>query len=316
MAPVTSWSSSTAAGMILAFLLVGTTLGLAAAQAPFTYIVQVAVDYPFYDIQPSPGPPGTCGGSSYGENATACEARCNATAVCVGFVHRSPVNCCFIKSRLLFPRLGADTTSYVKAPLGYTYTVQNATDYPGYDFRPLPLAGPTFFPPLCGDIGVSESAAACEIRCNAVDSCAGFVHYPFTNCCFLKFALPPANQKSDVTVNSYVKTAYLGYSVEFGLDYFGFPITVPGAPTSPACTFPPVGQAASDIPSAIAENLNACVARCDSTPACLAIAHYAVPNCCILWSTVAAPDPKPGAVYLSRRVGEQFRLEAIKTRQK
>jgi hypothetical protein len=56
-----------------------------------------------------------CGVSeAYVEDATACEARCNAAAVCAGFVHDAGRNCCYIKNTLANPTFNTTTATHLK----------------------------------------------------------------------------------------------------------------------------------------------------------------------------------------------------------
>ncbi|GAQ84286.1 hypothetical protein KFL_001830140 [Klebsormidium nitens] len=290
MASITVRSVPSSAGVIFVFLLMGATFGLVSAQPPFTYLVQGGVDSFGNDFRPTAGPPANsvCGAIAYGEDATACEARCNATAACAGFIHWARNNCCFLKTQLVNPTVFLELVAHVKSPLGFTYSVMNATDYFGNDY--FPFAGPVPFPAICSGGGYAENAAACEIRCNAASSCAGFVYYAAVNCCFLKTALSTAT--SNAVVESHVKTGYLGFFLELQTEYLGFTIVPPGVPTSNLCLYPLIaGISTGAQTQAIIESAAACVFRCNSTPGCIGISHYADRNCCFLKTTVSPLVP-------------------------
>lgn len=102
-------------------------------------------------------------------------------------------------------------------------------------------------------------------------------------------------------------------------DYLGFPIVPPGVPTSDVCMYPKlVGITTVAQTGAIIENVAACVARCDSTPGCIAISHYADRNCWFLKSTISARAviPTPGAVFYYKNarkipLGQQCHSDAF-----
>ncbi|GAQ90482.1 hypothetical protein KFL_006450030 [Klebsormidium nitens] len=195
-------SASAAAGGILAFLLLPAMMLSQVAAQPYTYTVQSGTDYPYNDIHPSAGPaaPSACGSIAYGENATSCEARCNAAAACAGYVHYADLNCCYIKSKLVNPTANARTVTHLKT--GYPgYIVEYGADYPNNDITAT--AGPKNIG-LCGNSATQESVSACIARCDNTLACVGIAHYADNNCCYLKSV--QTGKTSNARTASYKKT--------------------------------------------------------------------------------------------------------------
>ncbi|GAQ82432.1 hypothetical protein KFL_001110090 [Klebsormidium nitens] len=239
-------------------------------------------DYPGFDFLPFAGPtfnPAVCGNNAYYVSEGLCQLLCNAADACVGHVHYAAFNCCYLKSALANATSLATVVSHVKTVSYYAgpncCLLQSAVGRAGAKL------GAAFY----------SKRTPCEIRCNALDACVGFVHNPTVNCCFLKYALGTSSPNG--ATSSLLKTGYLGYHFEGNTEYLGVAIPVPaGVATSNVGVYPGnTGILTVAQTPAIIENAVACMARCNSTPGCIAVSHHADNNYCFLKSTVSPLYP-------------------------